>query len=355
MLGGLVSKTTVNRWIKHYQTYYQIPAETRNDLLKHRRRLYKKITNNIKEILLGIVTEMPHLYLDEVQDYLHQGSFILVHQSSISRCLRREIGWSLQVAVYCTRQRDELERQMHMSIMYNITNDPSMFIFVDKTAKEKLSSRRRKRWRKRGLRYNNDDISLYFHNGHTTLYTLIAAADINGFVPEACELIRRARTNPSDCDAGTIDSDRFVEYIRDSLVPTLGNFFNGERRSIVVMDNASTHNSEEIHNLITQAGAILILQPTHSPDLNPIEFCFHQYKSHLKRHNFLYGRRPLIAHWKALGSVSSYNMRNIYRHIGFFNNLPNEVENNNEEAVILIVVVTIFLTAINNMILLINQ
>ena len=89
--------------------------------------------------------------------------------------------------------------------------------------------------------------------------------------------------------------------------------------------------------------------------MNPIEFCFHQYKSHLKRHNFLYGRRPLIAHWKALGSVSSYNMRNIYRHIGFFNNLPNEVENNNEEAVILIVVVTIFLTAINNMILLINQ
>ena len=83
--------------------------------------------------------------------------------------LRREIGWSLQVAVYCARQRDELERQMHMSIMYNITNDPSMFIFVDKTAKEKLSSRRRKRWRKRGLRYNNDDISLYFHNGHTTL------------------------------------------------------------------------------------------------------------------------------------------------------------------------------------------
>ena len=33
-------------------------------------------------------------------------------------------------------------------------------------------------------------------------------------------------------------------------------------------------------------------------------------------------------------------MRIIYRHIGFFNNLPNEVENNNEEAVILIVVVT---------------
>jgi hypothetical protein len=54
-------------------------------------------------------------------------------------------------------------------------------------------------------------------------YTLIAAADIDGFIVEACAIIRRKNNNADpDPDAGTINGERFEHWVQFSLVPTLG-------------------------------------------------------------------------------------------------------------------------------------
>jgi transposase len=137
--------------------------------------------------------------------------------------------------------------------------------------------------------------------------------------------VRRKRSSEDrDPDAGTVDNERFVYWVEHTLCPYLGNYYQGKARSILVMDNASTHMHAQIKALNEARGAIVMYQPPYSPDLNPIEFCFHQYKSHLARNHWQYGYDPYLAHYRALGSVNRANMINYYRKVGCIRNLPAE-------------------------------
>ena len=70
---------------------------------------------------------------------------------------------------------------------------------------------------------------------------------------------------------GTIDGERFVEYVRHFLVPVLGNYAESEPRSIVIMDNASIHNNPEVRRLINEAGTMLLFTARYSPDFPSIQ------------------------------------------------------------------------------------
>ncbi|KAI4841374.1 hypothetical protein E4T44_07831 [Aureobasidium sp. EXF-8845] len=55
------------------------------------------------------------------------------------------------------------------------------------------------------------------------------------------------------------------------------------KRSIVVMDNCSTHHSNKITQLGERFGVHLLYLPPYSPHLNPIELTFHLLKQWLRR------------------------------------------------------------------------
>ena len=50
----------------------------------------------------------------------------------------------------------------------------------------------------------------------------------------------------------------------------------------IVMDNAAFHKSQKTKEFIEKAGCYLLFLPTYSPDLNPIEHCWHTVKSRLR-------------------------------------------------------------------------
>ncbi|MGL5720044.1 MAG: transposase [Alphaproteobacteria bacterium] len=56
----------------------------------------------------------------------------------------------------------------------------------------------------------------------------------------------------------------------------------------LILDNAAFHKSPKTRFLIEQAKCYLLFLSTYSPDLNPIENCWHQIKATL---------RPLIQNW----------------------------------------------------------
>ncbi len=105
------------------------------------------------------------------------------------------------------------------------------------------------------------------------------------------------------------------------MCPNLGNYLRGEARSVVVFDNAPVHTHPSIRKMIEDVGARLIMCAPYSPDLNPIEPTFHQYKSYLRRHWFS-GVVLGQLHLSALLSISPQNMRNYYSSIGCIRNLP---------------------------------
>lgn len=86
-----------------------------------------------------------------------------------------------------------------------------------------------------------------------------------------------------------VTADMFTSFLRQSLVrvlalgsvvldspivsqvPLLGNFDRNEPNSVVVMDNARVHDVDAIRDIIEGVGAMLVMLPPYSPDLNPIE------------------------------------------------------------------------------------
>lgn len=115
-------------------------------------------------------------------------------------------------------------------------------------------------------------------------HTLIAAVDVDGFIFNATELIPR-QTGPGDMDPthGTVDTERFLLYITEHLLPVLCKHVNNEPRSVVVMDNASIHKDDRVRTAIESLGAILVYLPPYTPGYNPIETAFGQYKAKRKR------------------------------------------------------------------------
>lgn len=55
-----------------------------------------------------------------------------------------------------------------------------------------------------------------------------------------------------------MDTDRFVEFVRNSLVPFSSNYLREETYSVVIMDNCSIHLDRRVRELIEGAGAIIL-------------------------------------------------------------------------------------------------
>lgn len=72
---------------------------------------------------------------------------------------------------------------------------------------------------------------------------------------------------------GATDTDTFVAFTRNGLVPVL------RPGDVVVLDSLSVHKSVQVRGLIEQAGARLVHLPPYSPDLNPIEMAISKIKS----------------------------------------------------------------------------
>jgi transposase len=146
-------------------------------------------------------------------------------------------------------------------------------------------------------------------------YTLIAACNWNGFVHEACHIVEREyNKDDENPDRGTVDTARFEQYVQDYLIPVLENSANSEPNSIVVMDNASIHNSEKVRELIEDAGALLVYTAPYSPEYNPIEYMFGEYKKALKGHSHQSGYDWIAVHQEGLASVNPMKARAFFRH-----------------------------------------
>lgn len=74
------------------------------------------------------------------------------------------------------------------------------------------------------------------------------------------------------CYKGTCNTALFNTWIEKLLVPEL------TPGQVVVMDNAAFHKSEKTRELIEKAGCRLVFLPPYSPDLNPIEVFWANFK-----------------------------------------------------------------------------
>lgn len=76
---------------------------------------------------------------------------------------------------------------------------------------------------------------------------------------------------------GSMNGERFLEYVQNVLVPTL------RPGDIVVMDNLRAHKVSGVEEAIASAGAHTVYLPPYSPDLNPIEKMWSKVKTFMRK------------------------------------------------------------------------
>ena len=310
----------LKEWVKHYVLH----GESKTDTAERLRILKAKYPEEYRDIgrqgdwsahdthtLKSIVEENPDAYLDEIQKEMVFAGRKCYSLSYIWKQLTgNAIKYSLKRAIEIAAERDEEERARYLESREIGLARPEMAVFIDETFKGKNDGRRKRRWGRKGKKASYRR-PLTFTGSHDRRYSMLAAADVNGFVFEACEIVY-AKTSSTDNDPtrGTIDAERFELWVEEFLCPTLGNYALQEPRSLVILDNASTHHTARVRELIRATGAEILYTAPYSPDLNPIEEMFAKYKMMLRRHQNL---SLEDAHVAALLSVTPSDARGYYR------------------------------------------
>jgi transposase len=78
------------------------------------------------------------------------------------------------------------------------------------------------------------------------------------------------------CYTGTCDTLLFNLWLKDFLLPVL------KPGQVVIMDNASFHKSKDSQRLVDQVGCKVLFLPPYSPDLNPIEVFWANFKKMIR-------------------------------------------------------------------------
>lgn len=84
------------------------------------------------------------------------------------------------------------------------------------------------------------------------------------------------------CYTGTCDTTLFNTWLEKICIPEL------KQDDVLILDNASFHKSKTTIELIEKAGVKVLFLPPYSPDLNPIENFWANFKKKVKESINLY-------------------------------------------------------------------
>jgi transposase len=137
-------------------------------------------------------------------------------------------------------------------------------------------------------------------HGHWKVISTVAAMTARGIIASASF-------------DGPTDTDVFVAFVREELVPAL------RPGQVVVMDNLAPHKAAEVDRLVGSAGARVLLLPPYSPDLNPIEQMWSKVKAILRTLAARTAEALLDAIGVALRAVTATDAEGWFAHCGYRN------------------------------------
>ena len=250
-------------------------------------------------VLKKIIDDNPNLYLDEIVLLLIVQTGKALHYSTIHRYITHHFSYTLQSITAAAKQQcEENQNAFLTALKMLLQGDPDRLVMIDESHKDRNASRRRRGW----SLCNSGGVRVKEWYRNVVRYTLIAAADVNGFIPASCQTVLREENSETGA-SGTVDGEFFLDWIKTYLCPVLGRYQYGEPRSVVFMDNAVTHMSHEVESAINDTGAVLIYGAPYSPHLNPIENYFFIYKVYLKRNQERMNHHWNVVHMEGLQQV----------------------------------------------------
>lgn len=190
------------------------------------------------------------------------------------------------------QDRPDVARRRSQWRKYQARLDPARLVFIDETW-AKTNMTRLRGWAPRGHK-----LLAKVPQGRWRTLTFLAA-------------LRHDRLEAPCVIDGPIDSETFLAYVEQILLPTL------RPGDIVIIDNLGSHKGAAVRRAVRSAGAKLFFLPPYSPDLNPIEQVFAKLKTLLRKA----ARRTVEDTWRQIGTLlpifSSRECANYFRNAGY--------------------------------------
>ena len=215
-----VSVDTLRRWWVSYNEWGELPHKVAMRKKRIKRECKNARKNEVLDdgdilMLKEMVVRNPNYYLDELAFLFGMKSGKFVHYSTIRKTLVEKLGYSMKVLATIAKHQCKVEEIRYLQALDILLQScPDRLLMVDETHKDRNAGRRRRGWCHRG-NANTVNVKEWYEN--TARFTLIAAADINGFIPSACHTVLCDEISDEGA-AGTVDGEYFCTGLENTYV-----------------------------------------------------------------------------------------------------------------------------------------
>lgn len=260
----------------------------------------KKMSDDVRGVLLRIVENQPWLYLSEMADDLAAEVGVRFSREYIHETLV-DAKLSLKTMQRVAASRDELQRLEYWKAIKELITDPAQLIFGDETGIDGRTARRKMGWGGLGERVSVIEV---WHRGKH--YSILALYSLCGFTD-------------FEFTEGGYNTDLFMAHIGQLIARNMNGW--PDAQSVLVLDNCRIHHSQEADlkymlgdqsqgGLVTGGhgrGSMLLYLAPYSPIDNPIEYGFSIFKSCWRKHGQMLSQSDLrtAASWCFTSCYSS--------------------------------------------------
>jgi transposase len=280
-----ISKRTLSRWVNRFDR-----LGVGDPIRKRERKGYTVLVPAHFQFALGILHDVPIAYPSELAAAIMQQFGTHYTAKQIHRALLAA-GISRKVLENRALEQNKQARDLYTAHMQQYS--ARQLVFFDETHVKPTDLRRRY-----GYSYIGTPAFLKVPNarhGQGTPCCGLAAMALDGMMSISIK-------------EGNVDGDVVFACLRDEVLPHMNPY--PQEMSVLVMDNASTHDHARVHQLCAQSGVICIFLPPYSYDFNPIELAFHEAKQFVRTKYGLAGgviRDRLLEGLQSVGAVSAHN------------------------------------------------
>jgi transposase len=212
-----------------------------------------------RDFLCRLVKATPDLTIEEIQQRLLEDRGLTASTGTIWTVLDRcDLTFKKKSAHAAEQDRPDVLQQREDWFEGQLDLDPAKLVFIDETWASTAMARLY------GRAPRGERLRAGIPHGHWKRITFVAGLRPTGM------------TAPMLLD-GSINARTFLDYVTQILAPTLA---PGDS---VIMDNLSSHKSDQVREAIEAVGARHLFLPPYSPDFNPIEKAFSKLKSYLRK------------------------------------------------------------------------
>jgi transposase len=296
-----VSRSSVYRW-KHMQD----EGISLEPCRKRRRKEWSSVRLEHVDLLIEFVRGHPNCYLREVAAHMAQETGIEYGTFQIHRAISKQQITTKIMQLYPIERSGPLRLFFSEQVQLTAVS-PRMLVFMDESHCRPSEFRR-----KYGRATKGKPAFMFVPNvahGEGQAVSGVCAMGLNGILS----------VNTIN---GEITGDIFLRLLETEILPKMRPY--PQDNSVLILDNASTHNHGAIFALANAYGVIVLFLPPYSFDFNPLEPVFHEAKHYLRSN---YGEASFHVKerlFEALAQIPIEHCVNYFNHLPYINQISDQ-------------------------------